>query len=208
MEMDIAAVWHEAGERVKDKYMIPTLWRALENSVAITLEDGQFVVGLGPGSTHLAGHLNAPEYRNAIEAAIAGACGQRVRLVVIDGVGMDEWVNFKARRDAIAEQREKARQKTVRERATTQTWDGVMEAVGRSFAKLQLRQLPQVRAKYIETAVAMISDAMDEIYDEKSPDEASHRALARVIDRVGTLAEVPSTIVALEITRFRKRDSD
>ena len=61
MNMDIAAVWHEAGERVKDKYMIPTLWRALENSVAITLEDGQFVVGLGPGSTHLAGHLNAPE---------------------------------------------------------------------------------------------------------------------------------------------------
>jgi hypothetical protein len=44
---------------------------------------------------------------------------------------------------------------------------------------------------------------MDELYDEQSPDEPSQRALARIIDRVGTLTEVPPAIIALELLRYR-----
>lgn len=203
-DIDIAKVWHEATERVKDRVIHPTLWRALELACPILVEDDQFVVGFGPGHMHLAGHLQSAEHRNAIEAAIAGACGKRLTLVVIDGTGQEEWKHYKARQRAASEARDRVRERIAKEARTIHTWDGILEQVGRAYANLNLRQLPQIRGQYIQSSLEVISGAMDELYDETNPDEPSQRALARVIDRVATLTEVPSAIIALELVRYRK----
>ncbi len=207
--MDISRIWHDATERVKDTVIHPTLWRALELAVPIVAEEDTFVVGFGPGSMHMAGHLNAAEHKNAIEAAIAGACGKPMKLVVVDGNTLSDWEHFKARMKATEEARSRNRARAAREMQTSQTWESTFEQLGRAYAALSLRQLPQVRGRYIDKALALISDAMDELYNEDSPDEPSQRALARVIDRVGTLTEVPPAIIALELVRYRqqKRDS-
>jgi hypothetical protein len=47
-----------------------------------------------------------------------------------------------------------------------------------------------------------LSDNMDRLMPEE-PDEASERMLARVIDRVAGNAEVPATMVAMELERLR-----
>jgi len=202
--MDISQVWHEATERVKDRVIHPTLWRALETAVPITVEDELFVVGFAPGTMHLSGHLTSADHRNAIENAIAGSAGKKLRLCVIDGATLDDWNHFKARQTATREVRQKQHERARREMQTTQTWDSTLEKVGRSYAALNLRQLPQVRGKYLLDAIEMISTAMDELYNDEAPDEVTQRALARVIDRVGTLTEVPAALIALELLRYRQ----
>ena len=59
-------------------------------------------------------------------------------------------------------------------------------------------------AKYLEQVIELISEAMDELYPSETPDEATQRALARVIDRVGVITETPPALIALEIQKYRR----
>ncbi len=202
--MEIDKVWHDATESVKDKVMHPTLWRALDLAVPVTLEGDSFVVGFGAGSMHMAGHLTASQHRNMIEAGLASSAGKKLNLVVIEGTTQDDWASHKARQRAAEEARTRVRERVAQEHQATQSWDGVLEQVSRSYSQLQLRQLPQVRASYIEQAIVLISDAMDQLYDEENPDETAQRALARVIDRVGVNTDTPPALIAWELTKYRK----
>lgn len=203
--MDIQAVWHKTTERVKDKVIHPTLWRALEVGNPITVEGDYFVVGFAPDQMHMSGHLNSSEHRNAIETSLAGYTGKKLRLLIIDGVTMEDWENFKARQRAAAESRERARNRATVEMAAVKSWDGVLEQMGRTYAAMNLRQLPQVRADYLLKSIEIISEAMDELYNDEAPDEPSQRALARVLDRVGTLTEVAPALVGYELLKYRRQ---
>jgi len=102
--------------------------------------------------------------------------------------------------------KEAAYRKREVEIAVAKSWEGLLETVGRRYAALHLRQLPQFRARYIEEMLAEISDAMDVLMPEGSPkDELAERSLARVIEKVGTLVEVPPALIALELQRFRRK---
>lgn len=202
--MDIQAIWHKTTERVKDKVIHPTLWRALEVANPITVEGDHFVVGFAPDQMHMSGHLNSSEHRNAIETALAGYSQKKLRLLIIDGVSLEDWENFKARQRAAAQSRERARQRATVEMAAAKSWDGVLEQMGRTYAAMNLRQLPQVRADYLLRSIELISEAMDELYNDESPDEPSQRALARVLDRVGTLTEVAPALIGYELLKYRR----
>lgn len=202
--MDITQSWNQAVEIVKDRVIHPTLWRSLEIAVPVATDEDQFVVGFAPGTMHLSGHLTSSDHRNAIESALQSVTGHKFRLLVIDGATADDYKHFKDRQRAMDEMRQRQRQRVAKEYATTQTWDSVLEKLGRTFARLQFRQLPQVRGKYLEEAIQMISSAMDELYDEERADEATQRALARVLDRAANLTEVPASIIALELWRYRR----
>ena len=202
--MDIEKVWHDACEHVKDKIVHPTLWRAVEMAVPITAEGDQFVVGFSPNTMHMAGHLTSAQHKNTLEAGILASSGKKLQLVIIDGSTPDDWKNFKARQKAADEVRLRLRAKAEQSHTATHSWDGILDQVGRSFSQLQLRQLPQVRAKYLEQVIELISEAMDELYASETPDEATQRALARVIDRVGVITETPPALIALEIQKYRR----
>lgn len=207
MDVDIEQVWLQASERAKDKIIQPTLWRAVEIARPVTIDGDFFVVGFGTGQLHMAGHLTSAENRNILEAGIYAATGKKLRLAVIDGTDIADWNNYKARQKAAEAQRQKTMQRAAKEMETARTWDGVFEQLGRAYASLHLRQLPQMRGKYIDFALELISTAMDELYDEQNADEATQRSLARVIDRVGVLTEVPPAIIAVELMRFRRSNS-
>lgn len=202
--MDIQAIWHRTTERVKDKVIHPTLWRALEAGNPITVEGDYFVVGFAPDQMHMSGHLNSSEHRNAIETALAGYSGKKLRLLIIDGVSLEDWENYKARQRAAAQSRERARTRATVEMAAAKSWDGVLEQMGRTYAAMNLRQLPQVRADYLLRSIELISEAMDELYNDEAPDEPSQRALARVLDRVGTLTEVAPALIGYELLKYRR----
>lgn len=184
--------------------MQPTLWRALDQAVPVTVEKDAFVVGFGAGSMHLAGHLTSAQHRNMIEAGIAASAGRKYRLVVIDGTTPEDWNSYKVRQRAAEEARMRARTRVAEEHKATHNWDSVLDQISRSYSQFQLRQLPQVRAAYLEQALELISQAMDELYDENDPDETAQRALARVIDRVGVNTDSPPALIALELMRRRK----
>ena len=205
-QLDINALWEKVTDTVKQKVIHPTLWRTLELAVPIIIEDNFFVVGFTPSDYNMSGHLTVPEHRNAIESALEAYNGTRLFLRVIEGQTAADWRNVKVKEadaDRLADAKQKKRE---RESAITKTWEGLYEQVGRGYANLPLRQLPQARARFIESVIEDISDAMDDLIPRGDKvDELTERSLARVIDRAGSLTDVPPALIALELKRFRER---
>lgn len=205
-KIDINALWEKVADNVKHKVIHPTLWRTLELAVPITIDGNFFVVGFTPSDFNMSGHLTVPEHRNAIESALESYGGKRLFLRVIEGQSTADWKNVKVKEadaDRLAEATQKKRD---RESAITKTWEGLYEQVGRGYANLALRQLPQARARFIESVIEDISDAMDDLIPTGgNVDELTERSLARVIDRAGSLTDVPPALIALELKRFRER---
>ena len=201
---NIQQVWLQVVDMVKHRTVHPNFWRALEMSAAVTTEDDLFVVGFPAAHYPMSGLLLSSEHQNAIEKAIAEATGQSFRLKVIEGTTLGDWTLTKRREAASEAARRAADEKRRIEAAADRTWDGVAEQVSRRYAGTPLRQLPQVRARYLQEAIKIISDGMDHLYNPESADELSERALARVIEKVATLMEMPGPMVAMELLRYRE----
>jgi len=205
-QVNIAAIWDKAVNQVKLKVIHPTLWRSLELAVPIVIENNEFVVGLASGNFHMSGHLTSSEHQNAIESALREFAGAPLSLRVIEGTTLQDWKQVQAKDESMQALKEAAYRKRQVEIAVAKSWEGLLETVGRRYAALHLRQLPQLRARYIEEMLATISDTIDVLMPEGSPtDELAERSLARVIEKVGTLTEVPPAMIALELQRFRRK---
>jgi len=201
-EIDINNVWNKVVDRVKMTVIHPTLWKALEAGIPVTIEEGQFVVGFPPGSYHMSGHLTISEHKNAIQTAIKAFSGSSLDLRVIEGDSLQDWHAVKEKEVRSQALRDASYQKSQDAAAVTKAWENLFENVGRRYASMQLRGLPQMRAKFIVEMLKRISDAIDELMPDP-PDELSERSLARVIERVGTMVESPSSMIALELMRYR-----
>lgn len=205
-QIDINALWGKVVDDVKHKVIHPTLWKTLEIAQPITIDGSIFVLGLRPANYSMSGHLTSAEHRNAIESSLMRYTGKRLSLRVIEGTTVEEWehvVSKAADADKIAEETQKRRAK---ESAVIRTWEGLYELVGRKYASLPMRQFPQNKAKYIEEVIVDLADAMDELIPLGTVlDELTERSLARVIDRVGTVTDVPPALIALEIQRLREK---
>jgi len=205
-QVDVVSVWNQVANQVKEKIIHPTLWRTLEVAVPVTIDGDQFVVGFPPGTFHMSGNLTTSEHKNAIETAFAQFTGRRLKLRIIEGDTAQDWVDVKAKEAHADALREAAFRKREDVAAVTKSWEGLLELVGRTYAGMPLRQLPQSRAKYIEEMLVAISETMDLLMPADAPaDELAQRSLARIIDKVGGLAETPPALIALELQRLRRR---
>jgi hypothetical protein len=204
--MNVKQVWDRVVGQVKLKVIHPTLWRTLEMAVPIAAENDQFVIGLAAADSHLSGHLTSSEHKNAIETALREFTGIAFTLRVIEGDSEQDWLAAKAKDERMQEIKEEAYRKHQAETAVTKSWEGLLETIGRMYANTPLRMLPQFRAQYLEKALATISETMDVLMPEGAPrDEIAERSLARVIEKVGTLAEVPPAWIGFEVMRLRGR---
>jgi hypothetical protein len=196
-------IWLEAVERVKDRTLAPTLWRALEAGYGVTAEDDSFIVGFPPSDGPMAGYLTSAEHRTIIERAVSELVGKPTRIKIIDGTTIADFEIFKKREAVAEEARRTASDRKRVERAAEREWDAIAEQCSRKYANTPLRQLPHVRAQYMFEAVQIISESMDTIHPDGKIDEIGHRALGRVIEKVATLADVPGAVVAAELIRVR-----
>ncbi|MBP6962958.1 MAG: hypothetical protein KBC96_00980 [Armatimonadetes bacterium] len=204
-QTNIKAVWFKVVDEVKQRVIHPTLWKALEAGVAVTVEEGQFVVGFPMGTFHLAGNLNSLDHKNIIEATISKYMGERLSLRIIEGGSMEDWEAVKTKEEHARAMREAAAARRHDATSSVKIWETLLEKVGRKYSTMPLRQLPQSRAVYIEEALQMISDTMDQVIPEgQPPDDLTQRAIARVLEKVASLVEVPSTILALDLLRLRR----
>jgi hypothetical protein len=203
-DMNAETIWAEVVERVKDRTISPSLWHALEQARGVTVEDDWLVVGFSSADIPLRGHLASGEHRNTIDKVINEVARKPLTLRLIEGISPADWENTK-RREAVAEaQREAARRKKLEEVSSGKSWEVVLEQVSRQYAKMPMRQLPQVRARYLENAIVMVSEALDTMFPGgEKMDELAERNLARVIEKVSALVEIPATEVALFLLRHR-----
>ncbi|MHB0998872.1 MAG: hypothetical protein ACYC27_06465 [Armatimonadota bacterium] len=206
-QIDVSAVWEKVVDQVKHKVIHPTLWRTLEIAVPVTTDETSFVVGFKPANFNMSGHLTSSEHKNAIESAIEQFTGKRLNLRIIEGETIADWKALIEKEKNASRLAEATRSKREREYAAAKTWDTMYEQVGRGYASLTSRQLPQSKAIYIESIIEDISDTMDDLMPAGKPtDDLAERSLARIIDRVGSLTDVPPAIVALELKRYREKN--
>ncbi len=196
-------LWLEAVERVKDRTLAPTLWRALEMGHGVTKENDLFIVGFAAADGPMAGYLTSADHKVTIEKVLTELIGSPTRLKIIEGNTLEDYEAHKKREAVAEETRQRAQVKRHVERAAERAWETISEQVSRKYAKTHLRQLPHIRARYIFEAVQIVSEAIDKIHPDGKIDEIGHRALGRVVDRIGTLADVPGPLVGIELMRYR-----
>src|SRR2546425_980675 len=83
------------------------------------------------------------------------------------------------------------------EELESQSWDALHDYLARTWSATKMRQLPQIKARFLTDMLYVVCDAMDKLYVEPA-DEQTERHLARIIDKVAGSAEVPPALVALE----------
>jgi len=197
-------VWLQAAEKVKDRVIAPTLYRALELPVGITVDGDEFILGFSNADLPMAGHLRSAQYKAIIDQCVSEVFKKKVRVRIIEGTTLDDYAHFKETleaRDAtlvtVSAQRES-------ERAVIAKWDEIGERITRLYARLHLRQLAQQRAEFMWEAFKIINQAVDSMGYEQSTDEIQKRALARVFEKFATVVEIPSTMLAFEFFKLRK----
>ncbi len=200
--LSAAELWSKSLNPIKDSVNSRTAWHALEAVSPITIEDDILIIGLSSSVFNLSSLLRQPETRIAIEKELSTNAGSPMTFRLIEGETLQDWQTLKQNEVKITALREAAYEQSARQDTVTQSWDVLYDEISRSYAQTPYRQLPQGKARYLVNAVYSISDAMDTLYPS-DPDELVDRNLARVIDKVAMLADVPATLVALELDRLR-----
>lgn len=197
-------IWLEAQEKVKDRVVAPTLYRALELGVGVALDGDTFVLGFSSADLPMASLLRSSQHRAVIQQCISEVVGRSVRLLIIEGTTLEDYVHYKERMAARTATQTTVSARKEEERRIIQAWEEVGERITRGYARLQFRQFPQSRAMFVKWAFGVLNKAVDSMgYDEKS-DEVQKRSLARVFERFATVVEVPSTMLAYEFFKLRE----
>ena len=197
-------VWLKAQERVKDKVIAPTLYRALELAVGITIDGDIFVLGFSNADFPMAGHLRSSQNLPIIEQTLGEILGRRVRLRVVEGTTLADYESYKKLQDIAEASRATISDRRAHEREVEQTWEETSEKITRGYAKLPLRQLAQSKAEFMKQAFGYINEAVNRLGYDDTADEIHKRALARVFEKFATVVEVPSSLLAYEFFKLRE----
>ena len=198
-------IWAVASERIKDNVYSPTVFRAIEAGVGVTLDGDEFVVGFSNADSPLAGHLRSAQHLSIVEAGISSVVGRKVRLRIIDGTTIDAYIRLKELQARQSDKSFKISEAREKQRAIERVWEDLAERITRRYAKLQGRQFAQCRAEFLLTVFSLINEVYEHFDYENKADDIQKRALARVFERVATSLDIPSTIVAYEFYRAREQ---
>ncbi|MGQ9523643.1 MAG: hypothetical protein ACUVTZ_02265 [Armatimonadota bacterium] len=203
---DPVSLWNQVVEIAKKRIIQPSLWQALEAVKPIAVEEGSLIVGLPPALIHYSSYISSSENRHKLQTIMHEITGGEIKLRLIEGTEMADWELVK-KREAIAQAAADARQAKIdKELALEASWDALGDTVYQMYLRMPLKQLPHNRAKYLMEVIPVISQEMDRLMSGPDAEhERNQRGLARILDRVGTLANVPGTVVALYLYEYRKR---
>jgi len=201
-------IWREATDVVlirSDRF--GPLNQAMQAAIPVVLDETILVITMPGSERHLAGHLDTASNRNSILNAMELVAGRRLSFRIIDGTTVQDWELLKA-----AERRRTAPRAPTASAPTSAAtgpsaglWDEIIQQMHRQFQQLTRRQQPQARARFWRETLAQIIRAEEDMRDRGGEDEEGHeRALARVLERLATILEVPAVLVALEFERMKR----
>ena len=193
---DIKEVWREVLPEVRKAVTGVGVWAALNTCKPVALEGDVLVIGLPQEDSELGGHLRLAHTKRLIETMVGDKIGVKLSLRVIDGVSMTDWETVK-RRDVEARRLQtQALEKSQAEFAARSSWESVYEHLGRAYAAIPNKSLPQNRARFFLEGVALVVEARKA---NMAKDELGERNFARCIERLAQYSDVPSTIAAMRI---------
>ncbi len=203
-------IWREATDVVlirSDRF--GPLNQAMQAAIPVVLDASILVITMPGSERHLAGHLETASNRNSIVNALELVSGQRLTFRIIDGTTVEDWEVLKAaehrRVTSTASSQPDAASAPKTAAAGAGPWDNVIQQMHRQFQQLTNRQQPQAKARFCREALIHIIRTNEELREAAAGDEEMHeRLLARVLERLATILEVPQLVVALEFDRMKR----
>lgn len=195
-------LWANCVERLKDRINNRSFWEAIENCVPITIESDFLILGLDPDRYSLQSHLMQVTTLHNITEVVKDLYNQPLKIRVIEGTTVHDWEATKERDARVAAMKLATSTRNVREDSQLTGWDSVYEYIARLHQQTPHRSLPQGKARYVNEALYVLAEAMDTLYPEK-PDDVVERSLARILERISTMADMPATTLAFELERLR-----
>jgi hypothetical protein len=204
-EIDPWDLWHDVVVEVKKRIMQPTFWQALETVIPITIDGTIFVIGLPLAAGYYASHLSGSENRRRLEVILEELSGIRFSLRLIEGTEESDWEDVKQREQAAQNAQQNFRTRLEGPAANRNvTWEALQERIYASFSRSQGHHLPQGRVKYLLQMIPIIAEGSQKLIEAAPNDtDRNERSLARILEKVAGLVEVPSAVVALELMRYQ-----
>ncbi len=205
-------IWRESADVVlirSDRF--GPLNQAMQAAIPITLDDDLLVLAMPGSELHLAGHMETAANRNSIVNALELTSGQRLDFRIIDGTTVEDWEALKAGEAKARESASRARRATrsAEPRSSVRVgegpWDEVIQRIHRGYQQLPKRQYPQAKARYLREALTWVASADEDLrYGDNFDEEAHERALARAIERLASVLDLPPVIVALQLENMKR----
>ncbi len=202
-------IWREASEVVllrSDRF--GPLNQAMQAILTVGLDESRLILTIPGSERHLAGHLETAANHNAILNALELVYGKPLEFRLIDGATMEDWEALKA-----AEARARAAAARTPERsgagpaaaAPSQArsgpegpWEEFLQRLHKQYQELNKRQLPQVKARFLrERLRELVTLEEAQKFEPEAKEEQIERFVARVIERLGSVTELPATMVAV-----------
>jgi hypothetical protein len=193
---DVVELWSKALPDIKNAVSGVGVWTALNAAKPVAFEDGNFVIGLADRDSELGGHLKVASTKRLIETLLGKMANAPLTLRVIDGTEPADYETFKRRELERARLQQQSLDKMRTEMTARTSWDQVYEQLGRRYAAVTNKSLPQNRARFFEEAVSLVAEARQ---GQTNYDDAGERNFARCLERLAQYSEVPSAIVAREV---------
>jgi hypothetical protein len=152
----------------------------------------------------MAGHLRSSQHLAIVEQSISEVAKEKLRLKIIEGTSVAEYENYKKLQKTRESAQTTLSQQRLKDRAVEQAWEQVAEQITRGYAKLQQRQFAQVRGQFVIWAFTVINDAVNKSGYTDQSDEVQKRALSRIFEKLSTVVEVSSAMLAYEFLRLRE----
>lgn len=226
MEMTPSEIWTRVSGRVQKEINNPTVWLAMQATHALMIDGNFFVAALPPDIAYMASTLQGSECSLAIEDALRAETGRILAFRLIKGQTLADWETEKqaelgpadsssssAGRAAPTRQTPTRPLPTAPTREVSPSWEKLQERLTTNFKSAPFTRYPHGQAQYVLNAVQVISDTMDKLMPPPGQprDDVQERALAKVIDRLGSVVNLDSIFISLELLRYRQllgRDID
>jgi hypothetical protein len=204
----IEIIWSQTVEEAKQTITAVNLWRALEKTMAITLENGTLVIGIEGVDGMYMSAIQSKEHQLNIENILRRITNDpTIKLRLIEGSNLQDWAYAKALDAATVQQQQQTFQRQNAESSSFGSWEDIYEQVGRLWAGAPGRSLSTGKGRFLDAALALVSEAIDKIYPtfETKHEDLAERGLSRIIERVGSYTSTdPAVVMALLLIKRKK----
>lgn len=226
-------LWLRAFNQVRETIDVATVWLAMQAAVPITVDGYYFVAGLSPEDQYLASNLQSHEATSAIEGSLQQQTGRVLALQIIEGTTLADWQAQKpaltgqpasaaappvasatappqpaaprAPASSASASRPAASILEVPAPDPSPSWEKLNERLAQGYKASPIKY-PQGQARFVLRAARLISDTIDSLLPAPGLplDEAGERALAKSMERLGSIINLDPLFLALEVMRYRQ----
>jgi curved DNA-binding protein CbpA len=203
-------IWRETTDVVllrSDRF--GPLNQAMQAAIPITLDEDLLILSMPGAERHLSGHMETAANRNAIFNALELTSGRRLDFRLIDGSSVEDWEAQKKGERRARETATRGKRETAatagRPAAGEGPWDELVQRIHRQYQQIPKRQYPQAKARYLREALGWVVATDEEVrYQGEADEDARERSVARAIERLAAILELPPVFVALQLENMKR----